>query len=59
MDPDEPSSRPPAGPKDLSPMSVAELETYITGLEAEIARVRAAIASKKDVRSGAESLFRK
>ena len=44
--------------KPLGPMSVTELENYIVELENEIARVRAAIASKRDVRAGAEALFR-
>ncbi len=48
-----------ADKRNLEPMSVAELEVYIEELEAEIARVRTAIGAKKNVRSGAESLFRK
>ena len=45
--------------KNLDPMSVDELSVYIGELEAEIARVRAAIKGKQSVRAGAESLFRK
>jgi uncharacterized small protein (DUF1192 family) len=45
--------------KDLSPMGVAELEDYIAGLEAEIARARAAIEGKKKHRSGVEGLFKR
>ena len=48
---------PPAGRPDLELMSIEELGEYIAGLEAEIARVRAAIAAKQDHRSGAEALF--
>ncbi len=45
--------------KNLDPMSVAELNEYVAGLEAEIARARAEIARKDKIRSGAESLFKK
>lgn len=60
MDPEdlEPRKAQPAV-KNLDPMSVEELRAYIADLEREIARVRSAIASKLNVRSGAESLFRK
>lgn len=43
----------------LDNASVGELEDYIAELEAEIARVRAALAKRADVRSAAEALFRK
>jgi len=46
-------------PKDLTPLSVAELTDYIAGLEAEIARARAAIAAKQSHRAGADSLFKR
>lgn len=49
--------KPPA--KDLTPFSVDELEDYIVGLQAEIERARAAIASKKAFRSGAEAFFKR
>lgn len=42
----------------LEPMSIEELEGYIRGLEAEIARARSAIAAKQAQRSSAESFFR-
>ena len=60
MDPEdlEPRKKPVAL-KNLEPISVEELEAYIGDLENEIARVRGAIAAKKSVRSGAESLFRR
>ena len=45
--------------KELSTLSVAELEDYISRLEGEIARARAAIAAKQAHRSGAEALFKK
>ncbi|HEY1259392.1 MAG TPA: DUF1192 domain-containing protein [Stellaceae bacterium] len=54
----EPRRR-PAQPRDLAPMGVAELETYIAGLEAEIARARAEIAAKLGQRRGAEALFKR
>ena len=44
---------------DLDPMSIGEMDDYIAALEAEIARVRANIASKQKHRSGADALFKK
>lgn len=46
-------------PKNLEPMSVAELECYIGDLESEIARARMAIEKKRSIRGGAEALFRR
>ena len=46
-------------PKDLAPLSVAELNDYIAGLEAEIARARGAIAAKQSHRAGIEGLFKR
>jgi uncharacterized small protein (DUF1192 family) len=54
----EPRRR-PAQPKDLTLMGIEELEEYIAGLEAEIARVRAEIAAKLGQRRGAEALFKR
>jgi uncharacterized small protein (DUF1192 family) len=51
--------RQPRKPKDLTLLGIAELEEYISGLEAEIARARAEIAAKQKQRSGAELLFRR
>lgn len=45
--------------KDLTLLGVAELEEYIAGLEAEIARARAEIAAKQRQRTGAEALFKR
>jgi uncharacterized small protein (DUF1192 family) len=60
MDPEELEPRKKVVERpNLEPMSVAELEGYIASLEAEIARARSAIAAKKDVRAGAEALFKK
>lgn len=52
-------TRKPASPKDLSLMGVAELEAYIAGLEAEIARARIEIAARHGQRRGAEALFKR
>ncbi len=52
----EPEKQAPP-PKNLEPMSVHELETYIAELEAEIARVRADIVAKRAQRGAAEALF--
>jgi uncharacterized small protein (DUF1192 family) len=61
MNPDEPDlpRKPAPVLKDLTPMGVAELESYIGSLEAEIARARAAIAAKEAQRKGAEALFKR
>ena len=45
--------------RNLEIMGVAELNAYIEELEAEIARVRAAIGAKQSARAGAESFFTK
>lgn len=45
--------------RNLEPMSVEELTDYIADLEAEIGRVRAAVAAKQAVRQGAEALFKR
>jgi uncharacterized small protein (DUF1192 family) len=46
-------------PKDLDVMSVDALKEYIVGLEAEIERARAAIASKTSHKAAAEFFFKK
>ena len=51
--------RQPPKPKDLTLLGIAELEEYIAGLEAEIARARAEIAANQKQRSGAEALFKR
>jgi uncharacterized small protein (DUF1192 family) len=48
----------PAKKRDLVPLAIAELEAYIAEMEAEILRVREAIAAKRKQRSGAEGLFK-
>ena len=45
--------------RDLSPMSIGELQDYIASLESEIARAEAAIAKKEAHRSGVDALFGK
>jgi uncharacterized small protein (DUF1192 family) len=45
--------------KDLTPLSIVELEAYIAEMETEILRVREAIAAKRNQRGGAESLFKR
>jgi len=47
-----------AQPPTLEVMSVADLEHYITQLEAEIGRARAAIDAKGGARVAAESVFK-
>ena len=46
-------------PKELTLLGIAELEAYIAGLDAEIARARAEIAAKQKQRTGAEALFKR
>ncbi len=46
-------------PKDLSNWSFEDLEAYIAGMAAEIARARDAIARKQGVASAADSLFKR
>ncbi len=45
--------------EDLDPLSVAELETRIVELEAEIARTRVKLAGATKFRSAADSLFKR
>lgn len=45
-------------PKDLSSISVGDLEEYIAMLEAEIARVREEIARKQSHKSAASAFFK-
>ncbi len=60
MDPDELEPRQPVpAKKNLEVMGIEELDAYIAGLEAEIARAKAAIAAKQSVRAGAEALFKR
>ena len=44
--------------ENLDLLSVAELEHRVQALESEIARVKAAIASKQATRSAADAFFR-
>lgn len=46
-------------PRDLQPMSIEELESYIAALEAEITRADAMIAKKQAHKSGIDALFGK
>lgn len=43
----------------LDTLSITELEQYIIDLKEEISRVEQAIGGKRNVRAGADSLFRK
>jgi len=56
---DPPAAPVPAAPRPLDPLSVEDLELYIMHLEREILRARAAIDAKRQVRAGAEALFRR
>lgn len=46
-------------PRLLDSLSIAELEHYIIDLKGEISRVEQAIATKRQIRAGADSLFGK
>lgn len=59
---DEEDLKPPVEtpfPRKLEGMSIEALNDYIAGLEAEIARVRADIATKEAALGAADSVFRK
>ncbi len=60
MDTDElePMRKKPV-PKDLSRMSIGDLQEYIADLKAEIVRAEGFIAKKGDARKGAEGFFKK
>lgn len=45
--------------RDLVPLAIAELESYIVELEEEIQRARNEIAAKRKQRGGAEGLFKR
>jgi uncharacterized small protein (DUF1192 family) len=49
----------PAKPRDLSSYSVEEMKEYIARMQAEIARVEAALAAKQSYRSSADAFFKK
>lgn len=51
--------RMPVKKRDLGPMSVGEMATYISDLEDEIVRVRAEIDKRQKHRAGIEGVFRK
>ena len=53
----EPQKQKPA-PKNIEVMSIAALKEYIGELEAEITRVREAIAGKEKARNGADRFFK-
>jgi uncharacterized small protein (DUF1192 family) len=60
MDEEEARPKPVAGVgRDLRQLSVSDLETYVHDLKAEIARVEAELARRRDVRGAAEALFRR
>lgn len=46
-------------PLDLTGLSVGDLQDYILAMEAEIARVRAAIKDKQDVHAAAQAFFKR
>ena len=60
MDSDElEPRRPAAAPVNLESLSVAELEEFIAAREADIEQARLMIAKKRNVRAGADALFKK
>lgn len=59
MDTDDLEPRlPKPKPKDLDDMSIEALHEYIADMEAEIVRVREAIAAKEAARQGADAVFK-
>ena len=60
MDLDDLDPRAPrTAPRPLDTLSIAELDSYIPRLEAEIGRAQAAIAAKQGARGAAEAAFRR
>lgn len=57
IDDDAPKTLRPK-PTNLDPLSISDLETYITELQAEIERARAAISARRAHIGGAEALFK-
>jgi uncharacterized small protein (DUF1192 family) len=57
-DEDSPKSHKESGLKNLEPMSVEELETYIADLEAEIERALEEKKRKAAVKDAASAFFR-
>lgn len=49
----------PTKPRDLSSYSVEEMREYIARMQAEIARVEAALAAKQSYRNSADAFFKK
>jgi uncharacterized small protein (DUF1192 family) len=58
-EPDDLPQRPSAKPPDLATWSIEELEAYISRLQGEIERARAAIEARRSVRGAADALFKK
>jgi uncharacterized small protein (DUF1192 family) len=54
----EPRTKKPK-PKDLSLLSISDLEAYIEALDAEIMRARGEISGRKKQKSGAEAIFKR
>lgn len=54
----EPRNKGPKKPKDLSPMSIDELETYISDMKAEIERCDGEIKRKKAYQEAASAAFK-
>jgi uncharacterized small protein (DUF1192 family) len=50
--------KPKPVPKNLEIMGIDEIQEYIAGLEAEIARARAQIEAKRGHRGAADSFFK-
>lgn len=58
FDEDTEPRKPGGQPKNLEPMSIEELEAYISDLKQEIARAEAEIERKKSHRDAASSIFK-
>ncbi|MBV8913384.1 MAG: DUF1192 domain-containing protein [Acetobacteraceae bacterium] len=56
---DEPRARPRFTPLPLDRLGVEELEAYIGELRAEIARAEGEISRKRDLRSAADTFFKR
>jgi len=56
---DAPRRRDSAGGRDLERLSIDELEALIAELKAEIDRIEAELARRREVHAAAEALFRR
>jgi uncharacterized small protein (DUF1192 family) len=57
LEDDNPAGSRPAKPKNLDPLSVAELQEYVEALKVEIKRAEGEITRKSSTRAAADAFF--